>query len=274
MRGRADVGRRHHLVDFFIPIPDRRGSYFHMGSVWIQVGEMNSHAFELWSFVVAPLPVTRLELSTSISYHSYRLCQFGSRLYSGVYFDWISVFLFVVVAIFLPIFFLFIFGLLSRADRIGTTFSVSLPLPPSSSSLLLFGRFIQIGGPLIPFTKKKALQTWQTGLIFPSFSSQWNPPVVIGASQIVFFFFILFSSYGIEFLFHPNFECGAIQSRLPSSRFLLHPPPPLTLVGVAHSPFVGGLINTKQKCEQKMKNNQKIGFFHLDMTTTQRRESQ
>ena len=192
MRGRADVGRRHHLVDFFIPIPDRRGSYFHMGSVWIQVGEMNPHAFELWSFVVAPLPVTRLELSTSISYHSYRLCQLGSRLYSGVYFDWISVFLFVVVAIFLPIFFGFIFGLLSRADRIGTTFSVSLPLPPSSSSLLLVGRFIQIGGPLIPFTKKKALQTWQTGLIFPSFSSQWNPPVVIGASQIVFFFLFYF----------------------------------------------------------------------------------
>jgi uncharacterized membrane protein len=50
-----------------------------------------------------------------------------------------------------------------------------------------------------------------------------------------------------------------------------------SFVGVAHSLFVGGLINTKKKkkkfFKQKMKNNQKIGFFfHLDMTTTQRRE--
>ena len=91
----------------------------------------------------------------------------------------------------------------------------------------------------------------------------------------LFFFFLFyflpmasnFSSTRILNVAQFNLVCQVLD-------FFYIPPPPLTLVGVAHSPFVGGLINTKQKCEQKMKNNQKIGFFHLDMTTTQRRESQ
>jgi len=173
------------------PFRDRRGSYFHMGSVWIRYpflsfflsigkrkkiqidGEMNPRRLR-----------TLIVCCCAIAGHaggSYRQVSPLTNWVAGCTMMFIfllefSIFIFICCCCccyFLTNFlFLFIFGLLSRADRIGTTFSVSLPLPPSSS-LLFVGRFIQIGGPLIYHSrkekKKSSADDDKLGLIFPSF---------------------------------------------------------------------------------------------------------